>query len=866
MPDEPSLTTLSLERYLPPAKALVARAQALADERRHQEVQPLHLLARALERGRSTRSVFERATSSVLDFEAAVERALSALPQAKERSYLSDAMIDLLSRAERDASLERAARVTTAHLLNALSQEVRGAAGELLSAFGIVPGSLRRHVAGLDENADAVGVEPGGAAPELTRSLLDGPRAGDPVIARGGEVRRLVTILERRQKNHPLLVGDVGVGKRAIVRALARRIASGDVPTRLLGARLVELELGAVVAGTRLRGEIEERLRKLFASLGARSGTEHILFIPGLEQLLGQGPTGSSLVDVLRPALLRGDLRVLATTTPDGLRKLNEKEPLLARSFTEILIDEPSVAEAIEIVRGVAQSIEQHHGVPIEDRAVIAAVELAKRYVQERRLPDAAIDLLDEAAASKRVETDGMPLELDQLVHRLGSLAAQLGSLADEEEASAKELATKLEAEQTALAPRAAALRATIEGRRGVTAAVKTLRRELGQAEAERQRARDEKNFARLGELEHVTLPELQARLATAEEAARSQGGSAENPKLLEQDVAATLAAWTGIPVDKMLEAEAEKLLKMEGRLGERIVGQDHALSAVARAVRRGRVGLRDPKRPIGSFLLLGPSGVGKTELAKALAEFLFDDEAALTRLDMSEFMERHMAQRLIGAPPGYADSDQGGFLTEAVRRRPYSVLLFDEVEKAHQDVFNLLLQVLDDGRLTDGRGRLADFSNTVVVMTSNIGSERILEADAKLFESDDGRQALRDLLLERLGEFFRPEFLNRLDDVVVFGPLSKQDLRRIIDIRLKELSRLLAPRKLALEVSDAAKQRLVDLSYEPALGARPLKRTLLKELQDPLAHALLSARLPAGGTVKVDVTGDAITLEMVGS
>jgi ATP-dependent Clp protease ATP-binding subunit ClpB len=862
MPDEPSLTTLSLDRYLPPAKSLVARAQALADERRHAEVQPLHLLSRALERGRSTRAVFERATSSVIDFEAAIERALSTLPQSKERSYLSDAMIDLLSRAERDATLERAPRVGPAHLLNALSQEIRGAAGEILSAFGIVPGALRRHAALLDEQADGAPETAAGQTPELTRSLLEGPYAQDPVIARGAEVRRLVTILERRHKNHPLLVGEVGVGKRAIVRALAKRIASGDVPTRLVGARMVELDLGAVVAGTRLRGEIEERLRKLMASLSSRSGTEHVLVIPGLEQLLGSGPTGSSLADVLRPALQRGDLRVLATTTPDGLRKLNEKEPLLSRSFSEISVEEPSVSEAIEIVRGVAQSIERHHGVPIQDRAVVSAVELAKRYLQERRLPDAAIDLLDESAAAKRVETDGMPLELDQLMRRLDSLGAQLAALADEDEGSAKELAAKLEAERAALAPRAATLRATIEGRRGVTAALKALRQEHASAEAERDRARSDKNFARLGELEHVTLPDLAARLAKAEDAARSQGGSVLSPRLLEADVASTLAAWTGIPVDKMLEAETEKLLKMESRLGERIVGQDHALAAVARAVRRGRVGLRDPKRPIGSFLLLGPSGVGKTELAKALAEFLFDDEAALTRLDMSEFMERHMAQRLIGAPPGYADSEQNGFLTEAVRRRPYSVLLFDEVEKAHQDVFNLLLQVLDDGRLTDGRGRLADFSNTVVVMTSNIGSERILEAEPKLFDSEDDRLTMRDLLLERLGQFFRPEFLNRLDDTVVFRPLSKQDLRRIVDIRLRELSSLLAPRKLLLEVSDAAKQRLVELGYEPALGARPLKRTLVKELQDPLAQALLSAQLPAGGTVKVDLVDDALKLE----
>jgi ATP-dependent Clp protease ATP-binding subunit ClpB len=864
MPDEAPLTTLSLDRYLPAAKSLVARAQALADERKHAEVQPLHLLSRALERGRSTRSVFERATPSVLDFESAVERALAALPASKERSYLSDAMIDLLSRAERDATQERAPRVTSAHLLNALSQEIRGAAGEILSAFGVAPGSLRRHVALLDEKADVPAGDGTVATPELTRPLLSGPRAQDPVIARATEVRRLVTILERREKNHPLLVGEVGVGKRAILRALARRIAAGDVPTRLIGAKLVELDLGAVVAGTRLRGEIDERLRRVISSLGSSStGGEHILVIAGLEQLLGQGPTGSNLGDVLRPALARGDVRELATTTPDGQRKLQEKDALLARSFTEIAVEEPSVGEAIEIVRGVAQSIEQHHGVPIQDRAVIAAVELAKRYLQDHRLPDAAIDLLDEAAAAKRVETDGMPLELDQLVHRVDSLTAQLAALSDEEDATAKELSAKLEAERSTLAPRAAELRLTIEGRRSVTAAIKALRAEVAQAERERERAREEKNFARLGEIEHVTLPDLSARLAKAEEAARGQGGSSEVPRLQDSDVASTLASWTGIPVDKMLEAEAEKLLKMEGRLGERIVGQDHALTAISKAVRRGRVGLRDPKRPIGSFLLLGPSGVGKTELAKALAEFLFDDEAALTRLDMSEFMERHMAQRLIGAPPGYADSEQGGFLTESVRRRPYSVLLFDEVEKAHQDVFNLMLQVLDDGRLTDGRGRLADFSNTVVVMTSNIGSERILDADAKLFEYDDGRQALRDLLLERLGQFFRPEFLNRLDDVIVFRPLSKQDLRRIVDIRLKELSRLLAPRKLVLDVSDAAKQRLVELSYEPALGARPLKRTLVKELQDPLAQALLSSKLGAG-IVKVELVGDVLTVDVI--
>ena len=456
-----------------------------------------------------------------------------------------------------------------------------------------------------------------------------------------------------------------------------------------------------------------------------------------------------------------------------------------------------------------------------------------------------------------------MPVEVDEARCRLESLQIQLGSLESTDDEATRAARARLEAEVAELEPRVQQMREQVESRRGVVAAVRTLRRELGDAQAARDEARDEKNFARLGEIEHVTIPDLEKRLAKAEEAARSAGAQVVQGTLDEGDVATTLALWTGIPVAKMLEGEADKLLKMEVRLGQRVIGQDDAVGAVARAVRRGRVGLRDPGKPIGSFLFLGPSGVGKTELAKALAEFLFDDEAALTRLDMSEFMERHMAQRLIGAPPGYADSDRGGFLTEAVRRRPYSVLLFDEVEKAHQDVFNLLLQVLDDGRLTDGRGRLADFSNTVVLMTSNIGSERILETDARLFESEDGREALRDVLLERLSEFFRPEFLNRVDDVVVFRPLLKDHLRLIVDIQLRNLERLLGDRQVRLELDDAAKNHLVDAGYEPALGARPVKRAILKQLQDPLAEALLSGRYDKGTTLKVSLDDDRLTFSV---
>jgi ATP-dependent Clp protease ATP-binding subunit ClpB len=848
-------TTLSLDRYAPDAKALVAAAQALADERKHAEVQPLHLLVRALGRDLGVRAVFERAVGNVLEFEAALERALSHLPRSAEPAYLSASMLDLLERAQREAGREKSEKVLVEQVVNALSQEIRGAAGEILSAFGVLPGSLRQHMSALrsvPQAARASNVAPGAFA----RPLLS--NADEPVLLRVAEVRRLLTILERSQKSHPLLVGEAGVGKGAVVRALAQRIACGDVPTSLASVKLLEIDSGALVAGARLRGEIEERVKKL---LGDVAGAGAILVIRNLEQLFGQGPSGAAIGEVLKPALVRGEVRVLATTTPEGVKRLEERDAQVLRLFTRLSIAEPNIEEATEIVRGVAARYERHHGVEIGERAISLAVQLAKRYVPDRCLPDSALDLLDEAASAKRVEVDGVPAEADALLRRLESVQAQLRTLEHSEDAESQAERQKLSDELPALEQKTQQIRANMEARRGVVGAVRTLSAELASARAERERALSEKNFARVGEIEHAVLPELEARLARAEESAKN--ASVPPPRILsERDVAATLAIWTGIPVAKMLEGEADKLLKMEERLAQRVVGQEDAVAAVARAVRRGRVGLRDPGKPIGSFLFLGPSGVGKTELAKALARFLFDDDQALTRLDMSEFMERHMAQRLIGAPPGYADSEQGGFLTEAVRRRPYSVLLFDEVEKAHQDVFNLLLQVLDDGRLTDGRGRLADFSNTVVIMTSNIGSERILESDPKLFESEAGRDALRDVLLERLREFFRPEFLNRVDETLLFRPLTKAHLRSVVDIQLGHLERLLADRRLTLDLDDGAKNFLVDRGYEPALGARPIKRSILRNLQDPLAHALLSGKFADGSIVRVRVDGDALRFD----
>ena len=835
MPEE--ATTLSLERYAPDAKGLVAGAQALADERKHAEVQPLHLLVRALGKDLGVRAVFERGVTNMLELEAGLERALHGLPRSTEPAYLSASMLDLLERAQREADRERADKVLVEHVVNALSQEIRGPAGELLSAFGVLPGSLRPYMSALrsvPQAARGASAPPGG----YTRPLLGD--AGEPVLLRVAEVRRLLTILERSQKSHPLLVGEAGVGKGAVVRALSQRIACGDVPTSLASTKLLEIDTGALISGARLRGEIEERVKKLLSDI-AQSPV--ILVVRNIEQLFGQGPSGTAIGEVLKPALLRSEFRLLATTTPEGLKRLEERDAQVLRSFTLLPIAEPTLDEATEIVRGVAGRYERHHGVEISERAILLSVQLAKRYVTDRRLPDSALDLLDEAAAAKRVEVDGVSSESDALLRRLESVQAQLRTLEHSDDAESGQARQTLRSELPELEKKVEQIRRDTDARRGIVGAIRQMRAELAAARDEPARS------------------ELQGRLAKAEESAKS---SAEHqPRVLgEREVAATLAVWTGIPVAKMLEGEADKLLKMEERLAQRVVGQENAVAAIARAVRRGRVGLRDPGKPIGSFLFLGPSGVGKTELAKALARFLFDDDQALTRLDMSEFMERHMAQRLIGAPPGYADSEQGGFLTEAVRKRPYSVLLFDEVEKAHQDVFNLLLQVLDDGRLTDGRGRLADFSNTVVIMTSNIGSERIMETDPHLLETEPGREALRDVLLDRLREFFRPEFLNRIDETLIFRPLTKEHLRQVVDIQLGTLERLLADRHLKLDLDDAAKNFLVDRGYEPALGARPIKRSILRNLQDPLAHALLSGKFSDGATIKVRAVGEELVFE----
>lgn len=853
--------TIPLERYTEDAKALVADAQNLADERKHVQVEPLHFLARGIDRHAGVADVWRRAGANPAEVASEAEAQLSRLPKAASGlAYLSSAMVQLLGRAEKEA--ERGP-VTLEHLMNALSQEIRGPAAVVLQAFGLGPGSFRAHMAGLKAGNERGFTSSSASSGDASRFVVDvtalaKSNAFDPVIGRDTEVRRLLQILERRQKNHPLLVGEPGVGKTAIVRALATRIATGDAPPNLVSAKILELDSGGLLAGAKLRGEVEDRMKQVMSLV---KGQDVILLVEGVESLLGQGNVTSGLGDLLKTMLARGDARLLGTTTPEGLKRLSEKEPALLRKFTPLWIEPPTPERAIEVLRGISTKYEDHHQVQIGDPAIVAAVHLAKRYIQDRSLPDNAIDLLDEASARKRVSIDGLPKEVDEAVRRLASLKAQLAGLVGDVDAMSTKTRDRIEKEIASLEPSVSEKRTKYESKKKALAEKASIDEELKKAEKALEEAREKKDFAKLGELEHVQIPDIKKRKEAADKAiAVDDSAHSVSRVVTEEDVALVLGDWTGIPVAKMLEAESDKLLKMEERLAARVVGQSEAVRAMSRAVRRGRVGLRDPGKPIGSFLFLGPSGVGKTELAKALAEFLFDDEQAMTRLDMSEFMEKHMAQRLVGAPPGYVDSEEGGFLTEAVRRKPYSVLLFDEVEKAHADVFNLLLQVLDDGRLTDGRGRTADFSNTVVVMTSNIGSQRILETDPKLFESQDGRDALRDVLRDELKNFLRPEFLNRIDDVIIFRPLSKEDLRGIVGIQLKRLERLLADRELKLELSDAAKAHLVEISYEPAFGARPLKRSILKKLQDPLAEEILAGGYATGATVRVDSDGETFT------
>jgi ATP-dependent Clp protease ATP-binding subunit ClpB len=869
-----STLTLRLEAYDRDARGAIAAAQGLADERRNPEVDPVHLLYRLVERADPVQQAIARAGVDPVDVLVEAEAEIRKLVKLDGAvAYLSPRMLDLLGRAEGEAARDGGKPVDVLHLLIACAQEQRGPTCAVLKACGLSAPVLRATAAGATLQPatlqPATPTSSGGPArpdagpaggrgrdplEQYGRDLTRLAREGrfDPVIGRDAELRRILQVLARRHEHNPLLVGESGIGKTAIVHALAMRMVRGDVPASLQGKRLVALEVGALIAGAKLRGEAEERMKAVIAAV-RDGGGETLLFIPDLGALVGdRAPSGAG--QMLSTALGRGELQAIALATPDGMRKAFESDPTLSRRFVAIPVEPPTPDQAVAILRGVVARYEQAHGVRIADPALITAVRLARRYVPSIQLPKAAIDLIDEAAARVRVEMDGLPFELDAMERRLEALEAQSKSLEDDTDEESRRHKQAIDDEIAALRPKAAEARARWAAALARASEVKRIEAELATARRLYEEAKAAGDQAKAGELRFGTLPLLEKQLEDARARARAVTGDEVwiRNQVVEADVADVVAAWTGVPVSRMMEAEAEKLLRMEDVLRERVVGQDPAVAAVSKAVRRGRVGLRDPRRPIGSFLFLGPTGVGKTELAKALAEFLFDDELALTRLDMSEFMEKHMVARLLGSPPGYVDSEEGGFLTEAVRKRPYSVILFDEMEKAHPDVFNILLQVLDDGRLTDSRGRLAYFADTVIIMTSNVGSQAILDHGEGVT-----REAIREALDDALRKHFRPEFLNRIDDVVIFDPLGKHELRGIVEIQIKALQRLVADRRLTIKVSEAAKERLTDLGYEPAFGARPLKRAILKHLQDPLAEEILRGGYKPGDTIEIDVAPD---------
>lgn len=854
-----------LEGYGADAKTAIAGSQALADERSHAEVDPLHLFYRLLDRDAYTQKVFETAgvdAGDALVEAEAVMRKLQQVPNAV--AFLSAKMLALTTRAEAEASRDGAS-VRVRHLLLALSAEATGLLGAVLRAIDMDENRLRNALKSVPEppapsvtdipgesrnrgNASGQENESGDALQKFTRDLVRIAGTFDPIVGRDAEIRRVLQVVARRQKNNPVLVGEPGVGKRTIIRAIAARLANNDVPEPLRGMRLLQIEMGMLIAGAKLRGELEDRLRQVLTA-ARESEQDVLLFIEDIHSLFANQQTGSGAVDLLKPALSRAEVQLIGTTTPDGYKKHIDNDPALSRLFAAIEVEEPTIAEATGIVRGLIERYELYHGVRVTDPAIVSAVKFAKRYLGERALPDPAIDLLDEAASLTRLALDAGPPELDQLKRKKSALEAQHRSLIDDEDPASVEYRKKVEVELTAVRERLTVLEPQWDRQRGALAASRVARDRLLSLIAEKDRATSAGESAKASKLTLDEIPTAEKKLRDADAALSTEGSLLLRPVVTEESVAAVVEQWTGVPVSKMLESENERLKLMETRLRDRVVGQDSALKVIAEVVQAGRVGVRDPKKPIGSFFFLGPTGVGKTELAKALAEFLFDDEAALVRLDMSEFMEKHMVARLLGAPPGYVDSEEGGMLTEAVRRRPYSVVLFDEVEKAHPDVFNVLLQVLDDGRLTDSRGRLTNFSNTVVILTSNVGALKILEAAEKATDEEVVKTAVK----EELKKFFRPEFLNRIDNQVIFNRLSKENLRGIVDIQLKALTGLLKENRIGLAVTEVARQQLTELGYEPAFGARPLKRVIIRNLQNPLAKEIVAGVWHQGDTINVD-------------
>ncbi len=848
---------MRLDKLTVKAQEAIQAAQSLADQGNHQAVEPEHLLLALLQQqegvvGPLLAKLGARPDALARSVQAEIEK-LPAVRGGGGRQYASQRFEGVVNRAWQEAERLKDEYVSTEHLLIAIAQEKGGASARLLAAAGVTAEAIYRSlvdVRGTQRVTDPNPEDKYQALQRYSKDLTELARKGklDPVIGRDEEIRRVVQVLSRRTKNNPVLIGEPGVGKTAIVEGLAQRIVAGDVPEGLKNKRLVAVDIGGMVAGSKYRGEFEDRLKAVLREITESNG-EIICFIDELHTLVGAGAAEGAVdaANMLKPALARGELRCVGATTLDEYRKHIEKDPALERRFQPVVVREPSVEDTIAILRGLKEKYEVHHKVKIKDAALVAAAVLSHRYIADRFLPDKAIDLIDEASSRLRIEIDSMPAELDETQRRIMQLDIERVSVARESDEVSRERLARLDAELAELREKSARLKNQWQAEK---AAIMTIGKTKEDAEAARAAMADAErrgDLQKAAELRYGTLLELDKRLAAenARLAEMQKAGRMLKEEVDEEDVAEVVAKWTGIPVTRLLEAEVQKLVKMEERLAERVVGQREAIVAVSNAVRRARSGLSDPNRPIGSFLFLGPTGVGKTELARALAEFLFDDERAMVRIDMSEYLEKHTVARLIGAPPGYVGYDEGGQLTEAVRRRPYSVVLFDEIEKAHGDVFNVLLQLLDDGRLTDGQGRTVDFRNTVVIMTSNLGSQFFRE------EKDPAR--VRGLILDLLKQALRPEFLNRIDETVIFQPLGREEIGSIVEIQARHLVKRLADKRITLELTAAAKALLAQEGYDPVYGARPLKRTIQRMIQDPLALELLNGTYGEGDTVVVD-------------